>query len=62
MDNKVFAGQTSPPRLTSTIKFRAANEPNVRRTIREPFGGSSFVFVRLLNKRTRTRNFVRLVK
>uniref|UniRef100_A0A251RS06 Uncharacterized protein n=1 Tax=Helianthus annuus TaxID=4232 RepID=A0A251RS06_HELAN len=32
-------------------KTRAVNEPNVQRTVREPFGGK-FVYVRSFNKRT----------
>ncbi|KAL4557895.1 hypothetical protein LXL04_036089 [Taraxacum kok-saghyz] len=48
--------------ITITITYifflsvcRAVNELNVRRTVREPFGGK-FVYVRLFNKRTDTNN------
>ncbi|KAJ0535133.1 hypothetical protein HanIR_Chr09g0427411 [Helianthus annuus] len=42
--------------------IKAVNQPNVRRTVCKSFGGSLFIFVRLINKRTLTKNFVRLVK
>ncbi|KAJ0601468.1 hypothetical protein HanIR_Chr03g0128691 [Helianthus annuus] len=45
-----------------SAKSRAANQPNVQRKVVNNSAGSSFVFVRLLNERTRTRNFVHLVK
>ncbi|KAJ0600731.1 hypothetical protein HanRHA438_Chr03g0121211 [Helianthus annuus] len=38
---------------TTILRVRAANEPNVRRTVREPFGGK-FVYVRLFIKQTNT--------
>ncbi|KAJ0835090.1 hypothetical protein HanRHA438_Chr16g0751141 [Helianthus annuus] len=37
--------------LNHIRRGRTVNEPNVQRTVREPFGGK-FVYVRSFNKRT----------
>ncbi|MFS7960104.1 hypothetical protein Hanom_Chr08g00699031 [Helianthus anomalus] len=41
-----------------SLGIRAVNEPNVRRTVREPFGGK-FVCVRSFIKQTNTNNVFR---
>ncbi|KAJ0577864.1 hypothetical protein HanIR_Chr05g0240841 [Helianthus annuus] len=41
----------SPQQRRREVTARAVNEPNVQRTVREPFGGK-FVYVRSFNKRT----------
>ncbi|KAJ0941901.1 putative gamma-tubulin complex component protein [Helianthus annuus] len=51
LDYQAMVAQLEHQFRLGRLSIRAVNEPNVQRTVREPFGGK-FVYVRSFNKRT----------